>query len=149
MESQQLGELSSTGETGVYGMIENPSLIQGTALPVAFKQEVKAGKLQIITTLDGQSAEKFEVMIEEVNYDDNNPTKIWWSKSPIPASVKSGNWWLQGMSGSPLSRMASLSALSPTFLSMIRQKGYGIFLPKICCPALKMLNFLQQMPRKN
>ena len=127
VESQQLGELSLNGETGVYGMIENPSLIQGTALPVAFKQEVKAGKAQIITTLDGQSAEKFEVMIEEVNYDDNNPTKNMVVKITDPQLLSKTGGIVQGMSGSPIIQDGKLiGAVTHVFVND-PTKGYGIF----------------------
>ncbi|MBC8569239.1 SpoIVB peptidase [Oscillospiraceae bacterium NSJ-54] len=140
VESQHMGTLCANGETGVYGTIENAGPIQGKAMPVAFKQEIKEGKAKVITTLDGQTAQEYEVMIEKVNYNDGTPTKNMIVKITDPQLLSKAGGIVQGMSGSPLVQDGKLiGAVTHVFVND-PTKGYAIFAENMLSSAKNVEN---------
>lgn len=73
-EAGTLGQLSINGETGIFGKLTHlPSAMQ--TVPVAMKQQVKTGKAQVLTTIDGVKPKLYDIRIDQVRYNDSSPTR--------------------------------------------------------------------------
>lgn len=123
-----IGVLKANDQTGVYGtMYENP---RPSEVPVymGLKQEVEKGPAKILTTIKGIEPQYYDVEIENVNYDDQNPTKNMIIKIIDPALTEETGGIVQGMSGSPIIQNDKLiGAVTHVFVNE-PTKGYGIFL---------------------
>ena len=121
-----MGEMSANTDTGVYGTLyELPDT--GEVLPIAMKQEVKAGKAQILTTIDGGEPELYEAEIQSVNYDESRLTKNLIIKVTDPELLEKTGGIVQGLSGSPILQNGKLVGAVTHVLVNDPEKGYGIF----------------------
>ena len=115
-EDTLLGELTSNQDTGVFGKLffdyTNPY-----ELPMAFRQEVKEGPAQILTTVSGNAPQLFDIVIDKISFSQNNPTKNMIIRITDPILLEKTGGIIQGMSGSPI---IHVFVNDPT-------KGYGIF----------------------
>lgn len=121
-----IGEMSANTETGVYGTLSQEPPVQQT-LPIAMKQEVRAGKAQILTTVDGESPAYYDVEIESVNYDEGRITKNLILKVTDEKLLKKTGGIVQGLSGSPIIQNGKLVGAVTHVLVNNPEKGYGIF----------------------
>lgn len=125
-QDEIIGTLLRNGETGVYGVLsafdtETPEL------PVATKNEVKTGYAQIISTVDGEGPQYYDVEIIKVypNSDENGKNMIV-EVTDTDLIAKTGGI-VQGMSGSPIIQNGMLvGAVTHVFVNNALQ-GYGIF----------------------
>lgn len=62
------------GETGIYGRLSHLPVL-GDPVPVAMKQQVKTGRAQILTTIDGTEPELYDIEIDQVRFNDSSPTR--------------------------------------------------------------------------
>ena len=121
-----IGEMSANTETGVYGTLyQSPQ--QGETLPIAMKQQVHAGKAQILATIDGQGPQYYDIEIESVNYDENKITKNLVIKVTDSHLLERTGGIVQGLSGSPIIQDNRLAGAVTHVLVNNPQKGYGIF----------------------
>lgn len=120
------GYVTENKNTGVYGVLNNcPTPFDPVS--VAFKQEVTTGKSQIITTLDDNKPQYYDIEIESINYDDDCKTKNLVIKITDEKLLSKTNGIVQGMSGSPIIQNGKLvGAVTHVFVNE-PQKGYGIF----------------------
>lgn len=124
--SAPTGYVISNTETGVYGHL-NGSPTNFEPVSVAFKQEVQTGYAQIITTLDNNTPDYYDIEIESINYDDSGITKNLVIKITDSKLLEKTNGIVQGMSGSPIIQNGKLvGAVTHVFVNE-PQKGYGIF----------------------
>lgn len=124
--SASQGYVISNKETGIYGFLYEAPTNQ-TAVPIAYKQEVQIGAAQIITTLDDNQTEYYDVEIESINYDDHSMTKNLVIKITDERLLNKTNGIVQGMSGSPIIQNNKLvGAITHVFVNE-PEKGYGIF----------------------
>ena len=73
-DQNSIGTLLANVNTGVYGVM-NKAPVENQPLVVAMKQQVKPGKAQILTTINGQAPQYYDIEIESVNYKEHTPTK--------------------------------------------------------------------------
>lgn len=100
-ESGTLGQLTVNGETGIYGSLTNlPSALQ--TVPVCMKQQVKTGKAQVLTTIDGTKPQLYDIQIDQVRYNDSSPTRNMVIVITDPELLEATGGIVQGMSGSPI-----------------------------------------------
>ena len=125
-DSKPIGNLEANVSGGVYGYMEqNPSALK--PVTVAMKQQVKAGKAQVLTTIDGVTPEYYDIEIESVNYDENALTKNMVIRITDERLLEKTGGIVQGMSGSPILQDGMLvGAVTHVFVNE-PQKGYGIF----------------------
>ena len=96
-------------------------------MKLALKQEVKQGKAYILTTLDKNVVEQFEISIEKISLSDNNATKNMVIKVTDENLIKRTGGIVQGMSGSPIIQDGQLvGAVTHVFVND-PTKGYAIF----------------------
>ena len=125
-EDTLLGELTSNQDTGVFGKLffdyTNPY-----ELPMAFRQEVKEGPAQILTTVSGNAPQLFDIVIDKISFSQNNPTKNMIIRITDPILLEKTGGIIQGMSGSPIIQDGKLiGAVTHVFVND-PTKGYGIF----------------------
>lgn len=126
ISNEESGYILSNSDTGVYGVL-NSSPTNFSSVPIGYKQEIKRGTAQIITTLDDNVPRYYDIYIDDVNYDDNNKTKNLALTITDKRLLDKTNGIVQGMSGSPIIQNGKLvGAVTHVFVNN-PEKGYGIF----------------------
>ncbi|MEG0829091.1 MAG: SpoIVB peptidase [Anaerovoracaceae bacterium] len=125
-----LGGLDKNCDFGVFGNayhpIENP--IYEKPLVIANKDQVQPGKAYILTTLDDNKLERFEIIIEKVFNQDAPKDKGMIIKVTDKKLLGKSGGIVQGMSGSPIIQNDRIvGAVTHVFVNN-PQKGYGIFI---------------------
>ena len=114
-------------DAGVYGTLTY-EFYDAEPLPVAFKQDVKAGKALVLCTIDDRGPKYYEIEIESLNLSESTPTKNLVVKITDPALIAATGGIVQGMSGSPIVQNGRIvGALTHVFVND-PTKGYGIFI---------------------
>ncbi|AIQ42545.1 SpoIVB peptidase [Paenibacillus sp. FSL R7-0297] len=129
-ESQVLGNVESNTDFGIFGkMTRNPehSLYQ-EPIPVAMSAEVKEGPAQILTVVDGQQVERFNVEIIHVARQQTPATKGMVLRITDSRLIDKTGGIVQGMSGSPIVQNGRLiGAVTHVFVNDPKS-GYGCFI---------------------
>ncbi len=123
--SDSEGTLFINDPTGVYGVLDEAST-EEKELPVAAKSEVRTGKAQIISTVEGESKAYYEIEIEKLD-PDGKDSKNMIIKITDDKLVEKTGGIVQGMSGSPIIQNGYLvGAVTHVFVND-PTRGYGIF----------------------
>ena len=117
-------------QSGIYGKIENNNTLNQkcTLIPVGFKNEITIGKAKIVTTIDENGPQEYDIEIEKL-MDQNAPD----SKSMVIKITdekllgKTGGI-VQGMSGSPIIQNGKLIGAVTHVLVNKPDTGYGIYI---------------------
>lgn len=129
-ESNVLGNVESNTQFGIFGkMTRNPehSLYQ-EPIPVALGSEVEEGPAQILTVVDGQQVERFDVEIIHVARQQEPATKGMVLRITDPRLIAKTGGIVQGMSGSPIVQNGKLiGAVTHVFVNDPKS-GYGCFI---------------------
>ena len=124
--TDEKGHIISNCESGVFGYI-NESPVNHKAIPIAYKQEIKTGKAQIICTVDSDEPRYYDIEIESINFNENTKTKNIVIEITDKELLEKTNGIVQGMSGSPIIQNNKLvGAVTHVFVNE-PTKGYGIF----------------------
>ncbi|WP_440833424.1 SpoIVB peptidase [Paenibacillus sp. 22594] len=129
-ESQVLGNVESNTDFGIFGkMTRNPEhSLYEEPIPVAMSDEVKEGPAQILTVVDGQQVERFNVEIIHVARQDTPATKGMVLRITDPRLIDKTGGIVQGMSGSPIVQNGRLvGAVTHVFVNDPKS-GYGCFI---------------------
>ncbi|OPA81352.1 SpoIVB peptidase [Paenibacillus selenitireducens] len=129
-ESKILGNVERNTHFGIFGkMRENPehSLFK-EGIPVAFAEDVKLGPAQILTVIDGQQVERFNIEIAHVAHQSAPATKGMVIRITDPRLLEKTGGIVQGMSGSPIIQNGKLiGAVTHVFVNDPKS-GYGCFI---------------------
>lgn len=118
------GTLMCNCETGVYGKADRISA--RTLMPVAAKGEIKTGKAQIISTVDKNGPEYYDIEITKIT-DKSSQNKNMVIRITDSKLIEKTGGIVQGMSGSPIIQNNMLvGAVTHVFVSDPTQ-GYAIF----------------------
>ena len=123
---QPFGDIKANTSTGVYGVLTN-SAQAGENIPVANLQEVYPGEAEIVTTISGQTAQRFAVRIERVNMTASDPNRNLLLRITDPELLRATGGIVQGMSGSPILQDGRLVGAVTHVLVNDPTRGYGIF----------------------
>ncbi len=119
-----MGELLANNETGVYGKLAE--VPEGTPIDVMAREEVKAGPIEIIASIDESGPHAYAAEIQKVSNTDQ-PTKNLVIKVTDQRLLESTGGIVQGMSGAPLLQDGRLcGAVTHVFMDD-PTRGYGIF----------------------
>ena len=121
------GYVISNCEEGIFGYLQNTPISHKT-VALAYKQQVRTGKAQMITTIDNNNVPQYyDVEITSINYNEHNKTKNLVIQVTDKALLNKTNGIVQGMSGSPILQNNRLvGAVTHVFVNE-PDKGYGIF----------------------
>lgn len=123
--SESVGVLLSNSETGVYGIFdewdENAELY-----PVATASEIETGQAQIISTVNGNNKEYYDIEILKIT-DENEENKHMVIEVIDEDLINVTGGIVQGMSGSPVIQNGRLIGVVTHVLVNNPKKGYAIF----------------------
>ena len=117
------GGAAAGGNVG--DLIGEAHLLHGCGA-VAAAQEVKKGSAQIISTVDGNSPQTYDIEIVKVNYKGDGEKDIVFKVKDDKLIEKTGGI-VQGMSGSPIIQNNKLVGAVTHVIVDNPKKGYGIF----------------------
>ncbi|MCI8645629.1 MAG: SpoIVB peptidase [Firmicutes bacterium] len=125
-----LGGLEKNSSFGLFGNayhpIENP--LYQKPLAVGKQDQVEKGKAYILTTLDNNELERFEIEIEKIDHQSKPSDKGMVIKVTDEELLERSGGIVQGMSGSPIIQNDRIiGAVTHVFVNN-PEKGYGIFI---------------------
>ncbi len=124
--SGNTGVLLSNTPSGLFGTLSQ-SPTDAAAIPMAMRQEVAVGKAYILSTIDGTTAEMYEISIEKIILRDNDEGKNMVIRVTDERLLEKTGGIVQGMSGSPIIQDGKLvGAVTHVFVND-STKGYAIF----------------------
>ncbi|MGI6731222.1 MAG: SpoIVB peptidase [Anaerovoracaceae bacterium] len=127
---EPLGQLTSNTQFGIFGKtytsIKNP--LYPEPVKIGYQNQIKKGPAYILSTLEGDRIEKYEIYIEKINKQSKADTKSMVIKVTDKRLLDKSGGIIQGMSGSPIIQDDKLiGAVTHVFVND-PQKGYGIFI---------------------
>ncbi len=129
-EGEVIGNIQNNTEFGIFGqMQQNPNYAYSNkAIPVAFADEVEEGPAHILTVVNGQKVEKFDIEIVHTAKQMKPATKGMIIKVTDPKLLKQTGGIVQGMSGSPIIQNGKLvGAVTHVFVNDTTS-GYGCYM---------------------
>ncbi|MCL2086141.1 MAG: SpoIVB peptidase [Oscillospiraceae bacterium] len=121
-----IGTITSNTESGVFGTAHFPMSVEDS-IPMAFKQEVTVGKASILTTVSGNTPKEFDIIIEKIDYNEQNKVKNMVIRVTDPALLSRTGGIVQGMSGSPIIQNGMLAGSITHVFVNDAKRGYAIF----------------------
>ena len=121
----EYGSIDKNTSFGIYGSYTS-EVPNKELLPVGMKEDVKLGKANIYTVVNGEQVEKFEITITKI-VKDSNVKNIHFKVTDTNLLSKTGGI-VQGMSGSPIIQNDKIvGAVTHVVVDNV-QTGYGIFI---------------------
>lgn len=126
-DNEPLGEIVVNSNIGIYGKLNSQHFFNENLMPMKFKQEIKKGKAQIMTTLDSGKPQLFDINILNIDYDKNKKDRNMIIEVTDDKLLQKTGGIVQGMSGSPIIQDGKLvGAVTHVFVNNTK-KGYAIF----------------------
>lgn len=124
-----LGEIYDNNDYGIYGVLkDNDDIKIKNPIPIGYKEEVKPGKAYILSTLDDNIVDKYEIEILKVEPQEKPQQKSMIIKVTDERLLNKTGGIIQGMSGSPIIQDDKLiGAITHVFVND-PTKGYGIYI---------------------
>ena len=125
-----IGNVLSNTQCGIFGSMndENSVINTGTLYKVGYKNEVKLGKAQIISTIDENGPKFYDVEIIKVINQDSPSSKSMVIKVVDPVLLEKTGGIVQGMSGSPIIQNNKIIGAVTHVLVNKPEVGYGIYI---------------------
>lgn len=113
---------------GIYGVLEPDKIEKNRKLmPIGLGSHVKEGPAKIITTIEDNKIEEFNIEIQKVFRQNNADSKSMIIKITDPRLIEKTGGIVQGMSGSPIIQNERLIGSVTHVLVNDPIRGYGIF----------------------
>jgi stage IV sporulation protein B len=129
-ESQDpYGEINKNTNFGIYGSLnlkERQNLAE--PMPIALSYQIREGPATILTTIDGNKVEEFDIEIQKVNRQSTSNNKSMQIKVTDQRLLDITGGIVQGMSGSPIIQDGKLVGAVTHVLVNDPTRGYGIFI---------------------
>lgn len=125
-----LGGLEKNSQYGLFGNVYHPveNPLYQKPLTVGKQDQVEKGKAYILTTLDNNKLERFEIEIEKIDHQSRPSDKGMVIKVTDKKLLEQSGGIVQGMSGSPIIQNDRIiGAVTHVFVNNPK-KGYGIFI---------------------
>lgn len=122
------GVIEKNTPFGIYGSIE-PNKINknGEIMPIGLGSHVKEGSAKILTTIEDNKIEEFDIEIQKVFKQSNADSKSMIIKITDQKLIEKTGGIVQGMSGSPIIQNGRLIGSVTHVLVNDPMRGYGIF----------------------
>ncbi|GGE10482.1 SpoIVB peptidase [Marinithermofilum abyssi] len=147
-ENQKLGNITQNTQFGIFGdMDRHPGGgMYQKSVPVALAEEVKEGPAQILTVVEGQKVEKYDIEIVHLIRQKYPATKGLIIKVTDPRLLKKTGGIVQGMSGSPILQNGKLAGAVTHVFVNDPSSGYGTYIEWMLQDAKVMPTRGQQGP---
>lgn len=127
---QPMGALVHNSTFGIFGKAEtkvtNP--MYSEPLKVGYQSEIQLGPAQILTTIDGNTIEAFDIEIEKIHRQSKPDTKGMVIRVTDKRLLDKSGGIVQGMSGSPILQGGKIIGAVTHVLVNDPERGYGIFI---------------------
>lgn len=125
--SQPLGVIKSNTELGIFGLLARKPTAEIPPLPLGLKDQVKVGKAEILTVIEGDKVESFAIEIEKLFVQNQPACKGMVIKITDPKLLAATGGIVQGMSGSPIIQGGKIvGAVTHVFINEPK-RGYACF----------------------
>ncbi|QHS24491.1 SpoIVB peptidase [Virgibacillus sp. MSP4-1] len=128
VEDESIGNITRNSPFGIFGKLhENvQNHVMDQPMPIALSNQVKEGPAQILTVLEGQKVEKFDVEIVSSTPQKHPSTKGMIIKITDDRLLEETGGIVQGMSGSPIIQDGKMvGAITHVFVND-STSGYGV-----------------------
>ena len=125
LSSEAVGSITANIDEGVYGKLdESPN--GGGEIPLAFKQELRTGAAEILSTISGTKPERYSIEIESIDLSDGAAHDMVVHVTDGRLLEEAGGI-VQGMSGSPIIQDGRLAGAVTHVFVDDPTRGYAIF----------------------
>lgn len=127
-DDEAIGDVKKNSLYGIYAKGKNPEKLN-LAKPIVMgsQDQIEEGEAYILTTIDGETVEKFDIRITKINRQSKPDSKSMEIEVSDDRLLKYCGGIVQGMSGSPIIQNNRLiGAVTHVFVNN-PTKGYGIF----------------------
>ena len=125
-----LGDLKLNSQLGIFGdaynAIENP--VYPEPMVAASKNQIEKGNAYILTTLENNCIERYEIEIEKIYKKEKDNNKNMKIKVTDQRLLQASGGIVQGMSGSPIIQDGKIIGAVTHVLVNDPTRGYGIFI---------------------
>jgi stage IV sporulation protein B len=126
-KNNKIGSVINNTSCGIFGMFSELPKQHGELMPIALRNEIKAGKAYIYCTLDETGPQKYEIQISEIDTGAKG-NKCFTVKVTDPCLIEKTGGIVQGMSGSPIIQDGKIVGAVTHVLINDPTTGYGIFI---------------------
>ncbi len=129
--NNKIGTVETNSVGGIFGTLQadTASSLQGEALPIGLKQDVKPGSAQILCCVDGSaSPQLYDIEITAIHLDHDNVNRGLELQVTDAALLSQTGGIVQGMSGSPILQDGKIIGAVTHVLVNDPTRGYGIFI---------------------
>lgn len=120
-----IGSLDKNTPVGVFGTLSGEA--DGTAIPMAFRQEVQCGPASILSTIEGCEPQEYSIEIEKINICASGGTKSMVIRVTDKRLLDSAGGIVRGMSGSPIIQNGMLAGAVTHVFVNDPTRGYAVF----------------------
>ncbi len=126
-DSKKIGTIEKNTALGIFGQLFPTASLPEKKVEIGYKQEVKEGKAQLMTQLDGE-VKAYDIEITEINQNQADTNKAFEIRVTDPELLAKTGGIVQGMSGSPILQGEKLIGAVTHVFVQDSSKGYGIFI---------------------
>lgn len=129
-ENSPNGKIEKNTQSGIFGKINNSSNILKNSSPmrIGLRNEITEGKAKIITTIDENGPQEFDIEIEKLLTQNTPGSKSMVIKITDPRLLEKTGGIVQGMSGSPIIQNDKIVGAVTHVLINKPDTGYGIYI---------------------
>lgn len=129
-EAHTIGNITKNTESGIYGSTKEnlTNKKYNEPMEIGFRNEIKEGKATIITTIDENGPQEYEIEIVKLLQQEDVGPKSMVIKVTDPVLLEKTGGIVQGMSGSPIIQNGKLVGAVTHVLINKPDVGYGIYI---------------------
>lgn len=127
MQAEEVGIIQENTITGIFGILKE-DFVSREAMQIKAKEDVRVGDAQILTVIDGEKVESFDIKIVEVKDQATKDVKGMKIKVTDDRLIEQTGGIIQGMSGSPIIQDGKIVGAVTHVLINDQTMGYGIFI---------------------
>jgi len=125
------GTLDTNTDCGIFGQLSDGSIerfaADGEEFRLGYRQDISIGEAQVYTTVSGDKPQKYDILIEKIDYNSEDASKNMMIKITDPQLLEASGGIVQGMSGSPIIQNGRLiGAVTHVFVAD-PSRGFAVF----------------------
>ncbi|MGL4773793.1 MAG: SpoIVB peptidase [Clostridium sp.] len=127
-ENIPVGNIAKNTECGIFGKVNDSFKCDNKSYKVGFRDEIKEGKATIITTVDENGPQEYEIEITKLLQQESSGPKSMVIKVTDERLLEKTGGIVQGMSGSPIIQNGKIVGAVTHVLINKPDTGYGIYI---------------------